>query len=127
MRVHILAGTLFLLLGVDAAFAQAAAESVLLNGSAATAAAKAGTVLGNNLNKAGSKTAGQLQTVPKSRVVVHPSKPATHSTNRPTAPTAPAAPTVANRAPMVTSIQGGRVTHSSAAHTPPADGRPADK
>ena len=116
MRAHILPVTLFvILLAVGAAFPQAAAESVLLNGNSATAAAKAGTVLGNTLNKSSNKIAGQIQTVPQSKVVTHTSKRATKSPRHLLAP----APATANGAPMITSIQGGRVTHSSATPTPP--------
>lgn len=110
MRVHILGVILFtFVLAVGAAFPQAAAESVLLNGNSATGAAKAGTVLGNTLNKTSNRIAGQIQTVPQSRVVTHTSKRATPS------PSHRHAPASANGASMITSIQGGRVTHSSAA------------
>jgi hypothetical protein len=115
MRANILLVTLFVLvLSVSAAFAQAAAESVLLNGNSATAAAKAGTVLDNTWNKISNKTARQIQTVPQAKVVTHTSKRGT-----PSASHLPA-PAIANRASMITSVQGGRLTRSSATPTPPS-------
>jgi hypothetical protein len=115
MRVQILGVILFtFVLAVGAAFPQAAAESVLLNGNSATGTAKAGTVLGNTLNKTSNRIAGQIQTVPQSRVVTHSSKRATQSPSHRHAPVAASA----NGASMITSIQGGRVTHSSAASPP---------
>lgn len=115
MRDHILCVGLFVLLAVSVAFPQAAAESVLLNGNSATATAKAGTILGNTLNKTSSRIAGQIQTVPQSKVTIHPSKRATQSISHLHTPTA----TTGNAASMITSIQGGRVTHSSATPTAP--------
>jgi hypothetical protein len=117
MRAHILPVTLFvLLLAVRAAFPQAAAESVLLNGNSATAAAKAGTVLGNALNKTSNKIGGQIQTVPQSKVVTHKAQRAAQIQSHPPAP----GTAKANGASMITSIQGGRVTHSSATPAPPS-------
>jgi len=117
MRAHILYVTLFvLLLAVTAAFPQAAAESVLLNGNSAAAGAKAATVLSNTLNKAGNRIAGQIETLPQSKPVIHTSKPVTHSPSHRNAPKT----TTTNGASMITSIQGGRVTNSSAAPTAPS-------
>jgi hypothetical protein len=70
MRARILLGITFtVLLGVRAAFPQAAAESVLLNSHAAAATTKAGSALGNALNKASDNLAGKIQTVPKTTTV----------------------------------------------------------
>ena len=115
MRAYILSVILFvLLLAVRVAFPQAAAESVLLNGNSATATAKAGTALGNALNKTTNKIAGQIQTVPQSKVVTHKTQRAAQVQSHPPATaTAPSKGTS-----MITSIQGGRVTHSSAPPSP---------
>ena len=70
MRARILFGIMFtVLLGVRAAFPQAVAESALVHAHSAATTAKAGSVLGNALNKATSNIAGQIQTVPKSTTV----------------------------------------------------------
>jgi hypothetical protein len=125
VRVHIALVTLFVLyLAVGAAFPQAAAESVLLNGNSATAAAKAGAAMGNALNKASNKIAGQIQTVQPAKVVTHKVQSAPQAQSHPSAPatstTTTTTTTTSNGAPMITSIQGGRVTRSSATPTPPA-------
>jgi hypothetical protein len=104
-----------LLLAVGAAFPQAAAEAILLNGSSATAVAKAGTVLGNTLNKTNSRISGDVRTLPQSKVITHTKKPALQARHL----HAPATITT-NEASMVTSIQGGRVTDPSATVTPPS-------
>lgn len=117
MRANILSVTVFvLLLAVRAALPQAAAESVLLNGNSATATAKAGTVLGNALNKTSNKIAGQIQAVPQPKIATHKAQRATQAQSHPPAP--PTAP--ANGASMITSVQGGRLTHSSATPAPPS-------
>ena len=117
MRAHILYVTLFvLLLAVSAAFPQAAAESILLNGNSATAGAKAGSVLGNTLNKTNNRIAGQIQAVPQSKAVIHTSKPAAQSRGNVHAPTT----ATGNGASMITSIQGGRVTRPSTGPAAPA-------
>ena len=60
MRVHTLPVILSVfLLATNAAFAQAASEWVLLNGNSATAAGKAGTLLGNSVHRTHSKVAGK--------------------------------------------------------------------
>jgi len=122
MPGRILLGIMFtVLLGVRAAFPQAAAESVMLNAHSAAATAKAGSVLGDALNKAGSNLGRQIQTVPRSSTAnvkiqhVQPRKTQTAA--------AATAPVVASGAPssgksasgtsasgtsMITSIQGVR-------------------
>jgi hypothetical protein len=115
MRAHIACVTMFLLLvAVGAAFPQAAAEAILLNGSSATAVAKAGTVLGNTLNRTNSRISGDVQTLPQSKVITHTKKPALQAQRHLHAP----ATITTNEASMITSIQGGRVTYSSATLTP---------
>ena len=85
------------------AFAQAAAESVLLNGSTSTATVKAGSALGSVLNQSMQKIAGKLPQpapgkktqVPARSVPTTPHKAAAAYTR-----TAPAP------GPMISSIQG---------------------
>src|SRR5712692_7291597 len=70
MRVRILLGIMFaVLLGVRAAFPQAVAESAMVHAHSAATTAKAGSALGDALNKATNNIAGQIQTVPKSTAV----------------------------------------------------------
>lgn len=121
MRFPILAGiTLTIFLGVQAAYPQAAAESVLLNSNSATATVKAGSALGNALNKTGSKLGNRVQ-----RTVAEPSgvNIVIERTPRTPATPAPAAATTTKpattRGSLITSIQGGRVTRSSPASDAP--------
>ncbi len=106
---------LLALLSPPAAFSQAAAESVLLNGNSATATAKAGTALGNALNKTSDNLAGRIEKYPRAKVIVHKK----YRAPQPQTPPAAAAPTVAKTggASMITSIQGGRVTRTPAPPT----------
>lgn len=112
MRVHLLAAiTLMIFLGVHTSYPQAAAESVLLNSNSATATVKAGSTLGNALNKASSKLGNQAE-----RTVAEPNgvKVTIERTPRTPAPSATAAGKPAPAAgPMITSIQGGRITRSA--------------
>ena len=117
MRARILLGIVFtVLLGVRAAFPQAAAESVMLNAHSAAATAKAGSALGNALNKASNNLAGKIQTVPKSTTVNGKIQHVQAAKARPAgAATAPgsASGTSASGKPasgtsMITSIQGTR-------------------
>jgi hypothetical protein len=114
-------GLLFLGVTGNFAHAQAAAESVLLNGHIGLAGGKVGTAMGNSLSRATSGIAGQIQNVPQSNVVVHstprraPSRRSRASSS--TATPAPAAP--ASAGSMITSIQGGHVTRPSKSSTPP--------
>ncbi|HKS72017.1 MAG TPA: hypothetical protein VJQ82_02395 [Terriglobales bacterium] len=110
MRVRILPVVLFVLvLGVDIALSQAAAESVLLNGNSAAVAAKAGTVLGNTLNESTHTTAGKIQTVGRSKAVAN-----RRGTGSQTPLQTPSTGS-GKGASMITSIRGGRVTSSSTA------------
>lgn len=117
MRARILLGIMFtVLLGVRAAFPQAAAESVMLNAHSAAATTKAGSALGNALNKVSSNIAGQIQTAPKSTTangkIQHVQAAKTRPAGAATAP-ASASGTSASGKPasgtsMITSIQGTR-------------------
>ena len=117
MRARILLGITFtVLLAVRAAFPQAAAESVLLNSHAAAATTKAGSALGNALNKASDNVAGKIQTVPKSTPVngpvQHVPAPKTQPTGAATAPVAGSGTSNSGKSAsgksMITSIQGIR-------------------
>jgi hypothetical protein len=117
MRARILLGIIFtVLLSVRAAFPQAAAESVMLNAHSAAATTKAGSVLGDALNKASNHVAGQIQTAPKSTTVTgkiqHVQAAKTQPAGAATAPGSaagkPAAGKPASGASMITSIQGTR-------------------
>lgn len=109
MRGHVLSVSLFVVFAVSVAFPQAAAEAALLNGNSATATAKAGTVLGNTLNKASSKVGGQIQTITQPKAANQPRKPVTRST----VPLHAAPSTKSSGGSMIISIQGGTVTRSS--------------
>lgn len=124
MRVPILAGiTLTIFLGVQAAYPQAAAESVLLNSNSATATVKAGSALGNALNKTSGKLGNRVQrtvTEPSGvNIVIErtPRTPATPATPPPAAATTTKPATTGGS--LITSIQGGRVTRSSPASDAP--------
>jgi hypothetical protein len=117
MRARILLGIMFtVLLGVRAAFPQAAAESALLNAHAAATTTKAGSALGNALNKASNNLAGKIQTVPKSTAVNGKIQHVQAAKTRPAgAATAPASASgtsgsgkPASGTSMITSIQGTR-------------------
>jgi hypothetical protein len=119
MRARILLGIIFtVLLSVRAAFPQAAAESVMLNAHSAAATTKAGSVLGDALNKASNHVGGQIRTVPKSTSVSgkvqHVQAAKTLPAGAATAPaSASASGTSASGKPasgtsMITSIQGAR-------------------
>jgi hypothetical protein len=112
MRARILLGIMFaVLLGVRAAFPQAAAESAMLNAHSSATAAKAGSVLGEALNKATNNIAGQIQTVPKSTAVngkiQHIQPPKTQPAGAATAPGS-ASGASASGTSMITSIRGIR-------------------
>jgi hypothetical protein len=117
MRARILLGIMFtVLLSVRAAFPQAAAESVMLNAHSAAATTKAGSVLGNALNRASNHIAGQIQTVPKATTVSgkvqHVQAAKTRPAGAATAPIAASGTSAAGKpaagTSMITSIQGAR-------------------
>jgi hypothetical protein len=119
MRTRILLGIMFtVLLSVRAAFPQAAAESTLLNGHAAAATTKAGSALGNALNKASNNLAGKIQTVPKSTAangtVQNVPAPKTQPAGAATAPGSPSGTSASGKekttagTSMIKSIQGTR-------------------
>jgi len=101
-----------------AAFAQAAAESVLLHGNVTGTTAKAGTALGKAINKASSQVSDKVHTTTQqsvdSGVTFHiertPLRQTTPTNNsQPTSTTQTAATPARNS--MIVSMQGGRVTH----------------
>lgn len=116
MRVRVvLSGMLLTLVPVVPAFGQALAEGAMVHANAAAATAKAGTALGDSLNKAMSNnadrlhsitqgasqpsTGGQVQTVPRS---ASPASAATHAASAPTS-----ANHSASGGLQITSIRGG--------------------
>ena len=112
MRARILFGIMFtVLLGVRAAFPQAVAESALVHAHSAATTAKAGSALGDALNRATNNIAGQIQTVPKSTAVngkiqhIRPQK--TQPASAATAPGS-ASGAAASGGSMIVSIQGVR-------------------
>jgi hypothetical protein len=120
MRAHILAGiTMTVLLGAQAAYPQAAAESVLLNSNSATATVKAGSSIGNALNKASNRLSNQVQ-----QTVAEPSAMTVKIERTPRFPAKPAsaAATATKPAPatgsLITSIQGGQLKRPSFTATP---------
>jgi hypothetical protein len=118
MRANILAGvTLTIFLGVQAAYPQAAAESVLLNSNSATATVKAGTSLGNSLNRASGKLGNQVQQT-VNHAAVQPSRSQQASgvnvkiERTPRTAAAPQPSATGNS--LITSIQGGHIVRPSA-------------
>jgi hypothetical protein len=121
MRAHSLAGVILtIFLGVQAGYPQAAAESVLLNGNSAGATVKAGSALGKAFNKTSGKLGQRAQ-----RSVAEPSGMTFKIERTPRIPapapsTAPATSTNSDArtkfptsGSLITSIQGGYITHSS--------------
>jgi hypothetical protein len=112
-----------MLLGMsNSADAQAAAESVLLNGHVGVAGAKAGTAMGNSLSRATSGLAGQIQNVPHSNVAVHRTPrtaPASRNSGASSTTVTPAPAPSTSGGSMITSIQGGHLTRPSSAATTP--------
>jgi len=120
MRAQILAGfTLTIFLGGQAAQAQAAAESVLVNSNSAAATAKAGTSMGNALNAASGRLGNQVQqTIPHRHPVQSGVRVKIERTPRTVAQASSAAAKPATTGGgLITSIQGG---HLSSAMPPPA-------
>jgi hypothetical protein len=88
------------------AFAQAAAESVLLNGASAAATAKFGSQLGSALNQSGKQLAGRVQQQihpAPGKVLPAGAQPVSKSPVQDTAVPAGATPA---QGPMIASIQG---------------------
>ncbi len=100
-----------------AAFAQAAAESVLLHGNVTGTTAKAGTALGKAINKASSQVSNKVHTTGQQpvesgmtfQIEGTPLRQATPTNNSQSTPTTQAA-TTPTRNSMIVSMQGGRVT-----------------
>lgn len=121
MRAHILAGiTITILLGAQAAYSQAAAESVLLNNSSATATVKAGSGIGNALNKASNKLRNQVQ-----QTIAEPSTMTVKIERTPRIPANPASAVAPATKPapatgaLIISIQGGQLKRSPDATSSP--------
>lgn len=120
------ASIIFIFSAVPGAFAQAAAESVLLHGNVAAAGAKSGTSLGKAINKATNKinnsvrTTTQRPAISSSMTVQIERTPlpdnATTASARPM-PTTQPAPAAAPRTSMIVSMQGGRVTRPATPKT----------
>jgi hypothetical protein len=100
-----------------AAFAQAAAETVLLHGNVTGATAKSGTALGKAINKASSQVSNKVHTTTQQsvesgmtfQVERTPLRQTTPTTNSQATSTTQAAATPAHNS-MIVSMQGGRVT-----------------
>ena len=118
MRHIVRLATIFAVLSfAPAAFAQAAAESVLLHGNVTGTTAKAGTALGKAINKASSQVSNKVHTTtPQSvdsgmtfQIERTPLRPATPTNNSQPPSTTQAAANPAHNS-MIVSMQGGRVT-----------------
>ncbi len=124
MRPHFLAGVILtVLLGIQAAYPQAAAESVLLNSNSATATVKAGSALGKALNKASGQTSNQIQrtVAPSAMSVTVERKPRTPAPSSEKPATTTSSPKPATGGSLITSIQGGHVTRSGPAPSEPVN------
>jgi hypothetical protein len=113
------------------AFAQAAAESALLNAASAASTVKAGSILGPALNQAGSQLAGRVQSqisplaagqTPRAATRRLPSGPV----RGPVVLTGTGAGTASARGPMIASIQGGSLICSPANATASTPGTKVD-
>lgn len=105
--------TLALVFLGQCAFAQAAAESVLLNGSTGTATVKAGSALGSVLNQSMQKIAGQLPPPAPGKTPQVPAR-SVPTTPHKAAAAAAYARTAHAQGPMISSIQGVGTTCASA-------------
>jgi hypothetical protein len=110
--------TLALAFSRTSVFAQAAAESVLLNANSATATAKAGSALGSVLNHVNQQLGGQVQQVthPALGATSQGSKPASTGPDRGSAIRSGTGPAAGN---LITSIDGAAST-SCVPTTPPS-------
>ena len=111
MRAQILAsGVLFAVAGAYPVFGQALAEGALVHANSAAATAKAGTALGNALNKATTQLGQQMQTVTQTHAagtpqsVPHAAAAANGSNGSPAAPPASSSPSGGS---MIVSVKGG--------------------
>jgi len=124
MRAHFVAEIALVATALaSSAFAQAAAESVLLNGSSAASTVKAGSAIGGALDRANRNMGSRMQTI------THAKQSGTSRSSyvrsgtaspRVTRPTSQAAvnPSVASKSngSLIVSVQGGRLTSSKPAH-----------
>lgn len=111
MRAQIIAcGVLFAVAGAYPVFGQALAEGALVHANSAAATAKAGTALGNALNKATSQLGQQMQTVTQTHVagtpqsVPHAAAAAKGSNSSTVASPASSSPSGGS---MIISVKGG--------------------
>ena len=133
MRAHVSLGiAITVVLASGSALAQAAAESVLLNGSSATSTVKTGTALGNALNNATKNLSNQMHTVNHRRLGSQSSAvQAKKTVNRkqglsPTKSAAASTPRVSNGSSLITSIRGGRLVPATSASTNQPQAAPAN-
>ena len=110
MRAQIVAaGVLLAVAGAYPVFGQALAEGALVHANSAAATAKAGTALGNALNKATSQLGQQMQTVTQTHVAGAPqSVPHAAAAASGSSGSAAASSSSSSGALMITSIKGGQ-------------------
>ena len=107
MRAQIVAaGVFFAVVGAYPVFGQALAEGALVHANAGAAAAKAGTALGNALNKATTQIGQQMHTVTQTHVAGGTPQSVSHTTAA--AGGSGAGPGTSSGGSMITSISGGR-------------------
>ena len=124
MRAQIVAAGVFLVVvGAYSVFGQALAEGALVHANSAAATAKAGTALGNALNKATTQIGQQMHTVTQTHVAGGTPQSVPHKAAASSG--SGAEPGASSGGPMITSISGGR---QNCAPTPtPARGGDAAK
>jgi len=106
MRAQIVAaGVFFAMVGAYPVFGQALAEGALVHANAGAAAAKAGTALGNALNKATTQIGQQMQTVTQTHVSGGTPQSVPHTT---AAASGSGAQLGTSSGGLITSISGGR-------------------
>ncbi len=107
MRAQIVAaGVFFVVVGACPVFGQALAEGALVHANSAAATAKAGTALGNALNKATTQIGQQMHTVTQTHVAGDTPQNVPHTT---TAAAGSGAQTGRSSGPLtITSIKGGQ-------------------
>jgi hypothetical protein len=106
-------GLALLIILPASAFAQAAAESVLLHGGSAAATAKAGSTLGSALNQSMKQLSGRVAQTTSPQVVAHPLAVQSGSKS-PVKSAAASSSTVPAQGSMIGSIQGAAPTTTCA-------------
>ena len=112
MRTRILAcGVLFTVAGAYPVFGQALAEGALVHANSAAATAKAGTALGNALNKATTQIGQQMHTVTQTHVaggtIQSVPRTATAASGGNSSPAASSASSSSSGGSMIVSVKGG--------------------